>query len=148
MGDDVSTETYATSGSTSTGSTTSRRIRPGSVPRQPSGALTWSTGATAPAEPAKINVPAPRLRQLIGVCGWAAVLGGVGLVVGVRGFFGILAGNPAPWYEPALAAFGVVGIGFTVAGYLTVHRRRSPWIALGAASLVLVGAMIATSVAF
>lgn len=36
----------------------------------------------------------PRLRQLMGVCGWAAILGGLGLVVGIRGVFGLATGAP------------------------------------------------------
>jgi hypothetical protein len=92
--------------------------------------------------------PEPRLRQLIGVCGWAAVLGGVGLVLGLRGFFGVLTGSAPAWYEPAIALTGLAGITLTVGAFLTVHRVRSPWVMLGLASLALVAAMVMTMIAF
>jgi hypothetical protein len=90
----------------------------------------------------------PRLRQLMGVCGWAAVLGGIGLVIGLRGQVGILTGQPPSWYEPSLIAVGVVGILLTVGAFLTVHRKRAPWIFLGSSSVALIVAMSLTSNAF
>jgi hypothetical protein len=90
----------------------------------------------------------PRMRQLMGVCGWAALLGVVGLVVGIRGFIGDLVGAAPVWYEPAMIAVGVVGIGLTVGAFITVHRRRTPYALLGAATLVLVYAMTLTATAF
>jgi len=91
---------------------------------------------------------APRLRQLMGVCGWAAVLGGVGLVLGLRGFVGILVGDAPSWYEPSTVAAGLIGIGLTVGAFLTVHRVRAPWVLLSCASVTLITAMVFTSVAF
>jgi hypothetical protein len=90
----------------------------------------------------------PRMRQIMGICGWAAVLGGVGLVIGVRGFLGILAGDAAAWYEPALALAGAVGILLTVTSFLTAHLRKVPWALLTSASVVLVVAMGLTVAAF
>jgi hypothetical protein len=90
----------------------------------------------------------PRLRAVMGVCGWAAVLGGVGLVLGVRGLIGVLTKSAPGWFEPAMSLTGVVGIALTVGGFLTVHRRRAPWAFLAAASLVLIVAMVLTSKAF
>ena len=84
----------------------------------------------------------------MGVCGWAAVLGGIGLVIGIRGFFGVLAGDPPGWYEPSTAAAGAIGIALTVGSFLTVHRARAPWIMLTASSISLVTAMVFNSVAF
>jgi len=84
----------------------------------------------------------------MGVCGWAAVLGGIGLVLGLRGFIGILAGDAPSWYEPSTVAAGLVGIGLTVGSFLTVHRVRAPWVLLSCASVTLVTAMVFTSVAF
>ena len=84
----------------------------------------------------------------MGVCGWAAVLGGIGLVIGLRGHIGILAGHPPTWYEPSLIAVGIVGILLTVGAFLTVHRRRAPWIFLGTSSVALIVAMGLTSSAF
>jgi len=91
---------------------------------------------------------APRLRQLMGVCGWAAVLGGIGLVLGLRGFVGILVGDAPSWYEPSTVAAGLIGIGLTVGAFLTVHRVRAPWVLLSCASVTLITAMVFTSVAF
>lgn len=91
---------------------------------------------------------APRLRQLMGVCGWAAVLGGIGLIIGLRGHIGILAGEPPTWYEPSFIIVGVIGILLTVGAFLTVHRRRAPWILLGTSSVALIVAMSLTSTAF
>ena len=89
----------------------------------------------------------PRLRQLMGVCGWAAVLGGVGLVLGLRGFIGVLAGAAPGWYEPATIVTGLVGISLTVSSFLTVQRTRAPWFLLGAASVTLITAMVLTGIA-
>jgi hypothetical protein len=88
------------------------------------------------------------MRQLMGVCGWAAVLGGVGLVIGIRGLFGVLAGDPPGWFEPAMIVAGGLGIGLTVAAFLTVHRARTPFVLLAASSLVLVAGMTLTAQAF
>jgi hypothetical protein len=84
----------------------------------------------------------------MGVCGWAAVLGGVGLVIGVRGLIGVIAGHPPNWFEPGMIVMGFVGIALTVGAFLTVHRNRAPWALLGASSLALVAAMVLTARAF
>src|SRR5690606_3791708 len=89
-----------------------------------------SSGTTRPRIPRQVNrhratdrqrrvsagkSEAPRLRQLMGVGGWAAVLGGIGLIIGLRGHIGILTGEPPTWYEPSLISVGIVGILLTVA---------------------------------
>jgi len=84
----------------------------------------------------------------MGVCAWAAVLGGIGLVVGIRGLVGVLAANPPGWYEPAISAVGLTGIAFTVAAFLTVQRRGLPFALLGAATGVLAIALTLTAKAF
>ena len=110
------------------------------------GSLTWNRDSS-------VDLPAverrqPRLRQLMGVCGWAALLGVVGLVVGIRGFIGDLVGAAPDWYEPAMIAVGLVGIGLTVGAFITVQRRRMPYALLGGATVVLVYAMTLTATAF
>jgi len=80
----------------------------------------------------------------MGVCGWAAVLGALGLVIGIRGFVADLAGAAPGWYEPTMIVVGVVGIGLTVAAFAAVHRRRMPYILLSAATVVLAYSMLVT----
>jgi hypothetical protein len=84
----------------------------------------------------------------MGVCGWAAVLGGVGLVIGIRGLIGVIASAPPGWFEPSMVVVGSIGISLTVAAFLTVHRNRAPWALLGGSSLALISAMVLTSQAF
>lgn len=86
----------------------------------------------------------PRLRQMLGVCGWAALLGVVGLVVGIRGFVATLMEAAPGWYEPAMIAVGIVGIGLTVGAFATVYRRRMPYILLSAATITLAYAILLT----
>jgi hypothetical protein len=121
--------------------------RPGSAARSAGRVRPRATAARPPTQ-RRIADPGPRLRQLIGVCGWAAVLGGVGLVLGIRGLIGVIAGDPPGWYEPSAIIAGVVGISLTVGSYLTVQRARAPWVLLGCASFTLALAMVFTSVAF
>jgi hypothetical protein len=155
----VGTETYASPTSTGTAA-------PSPVPsaRSANGTANGAVNGTVPApaarpagpaswiaEPAgrrpRVEAPEPRLRQLIGVCGWAAVLGGIGLVIGIRGFFGVLAGDPPSWYEPAAAIAGGLGIALTIGAFLTVHRNRAPWIMLLASSVSLATTRVMSSVA-
>jgi hypothetical protein len=86
----------------------------------------------------------PRLRQLMGVCGWAAVLGALGLVIGIRGFVADLAGSAPGWYEPTMIIVGLIGIGLTIGAFAAVHRRRMPYALLGAATVVLAYGMLVT----
>lgn len=107
-----------------------------------------ATHTIAPA----IRVPqgdqGPRLRHLAAACGWAAFLGVIGLAIAIRGFVGVQVGDAASWYEPAILITGGLGIGATVTAFMTVSRRRVPWILLGAASGALVVGMILTIAAF
>jgi len=92
-----------------------------------------------------LNRPGPPLRVLAGLAGWAAALGVVGLLVGVRGLVAILVGGIPGWYEPTLIIFGLVGIGLTSAAFVTVQRRPLPWILLGAGTAALLASIIATA---
>ena len=110
------------------------------------GSLSWNRDSS-------VDLPVverrqPRLRQLMGVCGWAALLGVVGLVVGIRGFIGDLVGAAPDWYEPAMIAVGLIGIGLTVGAFITVQRRRMPYALLSGATVALVYAMTLTATAF
>lgn len=130
------------------------RISPLIVPTQPGAGHLPGFGASAAttAEPSTrtvgADVPAPRLRTLIGICGWAALLGGVGLIIGIRGFWGIAAGDAPGWYEPTIVTLGLIGIFITIGSFLTAHRDRVPWILLGCASVSLITGMIITTIAF
>jgi len=105
------------------------------------GSLRWAADSTAVEE---VERSGPRMRQLMGVCGWAAILGLVGLVVGARGFIADLGGNTPGWYEPSLAAVGAAGIGLTIAAFISVRRRRLPYVLLGGATLALIYAILLT----
>jgi hypothetical protein len=151
-GDDVGAETYArptSSGTATPPSVPTARAANGVAP-----SLAPRTGTTprwiaqAAGRRARVEPPEPRLRQLIGVCGWAAVLGGIGLVIGIRGLVGVLAGDPPTWYEPAAIVAGGLGIALTIGAFLTVHRNRAPWIMLFASSMSLATTMVMTYVAF
>jgi hypothetical protein len=121
------------------------------VPAQPQ---TVTTGAAEPAGLSSVTGafrrpnltrPGPPLRVLAGLATWAAALGGLGLMVGVRGLVAILVGGIPGWYEPTLILLGLLGIGLTAAAFLTVQHRPLPWLFLGAASAVLLSSIIVTA---
>jgi hypothetical protein len=112
-----------------------------------SGPLTWAS-PTSDRLPLVGTAQQPRMRQLMGVCGWAAVLGGLGLVIGIRGFIGDLMGQAPGWYEAAMIIIGILGIGLTVGAFVTVNRGRLPYALLGGASAVLLIALTITANAF
>ena len=89
----------------------------------------------------------PKLRTLAGLAGWAAALGMVGLVVGVRGLILILVSQVPHWFEPTLVIMGLVGIALTAAAFLTIRYRYVPWVLLGLSTVVLIAAAITTSAA-
>ena len=84
----------------------------------------------------------------MGVCGWAAILGGVGLVLGLRGLIGVFADDPPGWYEPSTITAGLLWLALTIGSFLTVRRAKAPWVLLSGASVSLAVAMVFTSVAF
>jgi hypothetical protein len=113
------------------------------VPTPADAPLSWARDTTAGEQ----GHPSPRLRQLMGVCGWAAVLGALGFIIGIRGFVADLAGAAPGWYEPTMIIVGMAGIGLTVAAFGAVRRRRLPYALLGAATLVLAYALLVTATA-
>ncbi|MFK3980002.1 hypothetical protein ACI2K4_06410 [Micromonospora sp. NPDC050397] len=76
-------------------------------------------------------------RQILGVCGWATVLGLVGLGTGLRGLVAIVAGVAPNWYEPTMASIGLGGIVLTMVAFLFIRHPRLPWIMLGLATVPL-----------
>jgi hypothetical protein len=87
----------------------------------------------------------PGQRRLAALAGWAALLGVIGLVVGVRGLVAILVGGIPGWYEPTLITMGLGGIALTAGAFLTVQQGRLPWYLLGAGSAVLLSSIIVTA---
>jgi hypothetical protein len=93
-------------------------------------------------EPAEEGVPTAQ--RLVGLCTWAALVGFLGVAVGVRGLLAIIVKAPH-WYEPSLVALGLGGIALTVVAFLTVHHRVVPWLFLTLSSGVLLTAIVATA---
>jgi hypothetical protein len=110
----------------------------------------WVTSRAERADPprnAAQRIPAPRLRQIAGVSGWAALLGVLGLLVAVRALLGIIGGAPT-WYEPTMIVIGLSGIAAATIGFLTVHIRVIPWLAMTASSVALLASIVVTGFAF
>lgn len=83
------------------------------------------------------------MRRLVGMCAWAALLGFLGVAVGIRGAFAML-GTIADWYQTTLIGLGLGGIFLTVVAFLTVQYRIVPFVFLTFASGTLLAAIIAT----
>jgi hypothetical protein len=117
-----------------------QETRKPAVGTEPAG-LSSVTGAfRRPAAPRR----GPKLRKLAGLAGWAAALGVVGLVVGVRGLILILVARIPHWYEPTLITMGLIGIALTAVAFLTVQYRYVPWALLGLSSADLLASIIVT----
>jgi hypothetical protein len=91
--------------------------------------------------------PSPNNGQLIGICAGATVLGLAGLLVAVRGLFGIVGGYAPTWYQPALIIVGMVGILLTVVAFMAIHRQKLPWIMLALSMISLAVNVVLTIVA-
>ncbi|MEN3309782.1 MAG: hypothetical protein V7603_5984 [Micromonosporaceae bacterium] len=87
---------------------------------------------------------APTLGRLAGLCGWAALLGFLGIAVGARGLIAILVKAP-DWYEPTLVVLGLAGIALAVVAFLTVHYQYVPWLLLTLSSGVLLASIVVTA---
>jgi len=96
-------------------------------------------------QPIRKESPAPR--RLVGLALWAAALGILGSILAIRDGIGLIAGAPA-WFMPTASIIGIVGVGLTMASFLTARGRLLPWTLLGLASCALLGAFIATLLAF
>jgi hypothetical protein len=85
--------------------------------------------------------------RTLGICGWGTGLGAVGLGSALRGLPAILADTAPAWYQPTLSTLGLSGIGLATAAFLSIQRRRLPWLMLGLATVPLgvnLGLTIAT----
>jgi hypothetical protein len=84
--------------------------------------------------------------RTLSICGWATALGGVGVGSALRGLVVVLTGSAPTWYEPTLAGVGLGAIGLTAAAFLSMERRRLPWLGLGLAT-VLTGVNLTLTIA-
>jgi hypothetical protein len=107
------------------------------------------TARTAADSPVAGGVVAPHTgppgRRLAALCGWAALLGFLGVVIAIRGQVAILVTHPPSWYEPTLVIIGLGGIALTAAAFLAVRQRYTPWLLLTLATAALVASLVATS---
>lgn len=88
--------------------------------------------------------PAPPTTKLVAMCAWASGLGLVGLLVATRALLAMWRGNPPTWYEPSFIAVGLVGIGLTVGAFMSIQRRRLPWVMLALATIPLIASIVLT----
>jgi hypothetical protein len=86
----------------------------------------------------------PSQRRLAGLCGWAALLGFLGVATGARGLVAILVKAPT-WYEPTLIIIGLTGIALAAVAFLTVQYDYIPWLFLTLSSAALLAAIITTA---
>ncbi|GAB7048115.1 hypothetical protein [Catenuloplanes indicus] len=86
--------------------------------------------------------PEPSTRRLLGLSCWAGALALLGLAVAIRGLAALFADTAGGWREPAMAGAGVTGIALTVGAFMSVHRRRLPWIMLAIATLALLASAL------
>lgn len=88
--------------------------------------------------------PAPPNSKLVGMCAWATGLGIVGLLVATRALLALWRSDPPNWYEPSFIAVGLAGIGLTVGAFMSIQRRRLPWIMLTLATIPLIASIVLT----
>jgi hypothetical protein len=88
--------------------------------------------------------PAPR--RLVGLCSWAAAIGILGVIIGIRAVVVTIIGAAA-WFPVTAAIIGVVGLVATMGAFVTARRAQVPWVLLSIASLTLIIASILSSVA-
>jgi hypothetical protein len=121
------------------------------VPRYRSARL-WSRDGTAVPGMPLLSMPGrhdppPDTRRMLGICAWAAALGIFGLAIAARALLAVALGAPPGWYEPTVICVGLLGMALTAAAYLAVQHPRLPWVLLGAATVPLIGNLVATVVA-
>jgi hypothetical protein len=125
---------------------------------RPSGALYGATGehiGLSPVakalhrptgvQPAIPLAPAPTTKQLLGLCAAAALLGIAGIIVGVRGWIGLVMHQTESWFLTTIVALGVLGVISAAASFLLVHRRYAPWVAITVSGLVLIASIVVTT---
>lgn len=88
--------------------------------------------------------PSPPTGKLVAMCAWATGLGLVGVLVATRALLAMWRNNPPTWYEPSFIAIGLAGIGLTVGAFMSIQRRRLPWIMLTLATIPLIASIVLT----
>lgn len=88
--------------------------------------------------------PAPPTTKLVAMSAWASGLGLVGLLVAIGALLTIWRGDPPGWYEPSFIAVGLGGIGLTVGAFMSIQRRRLPWVMLALATIPLIASIVLT----
>ncbi len=88
--------------------------------------------------------PAPR--RLVGLCSWAAAVGLLGIIVGIRAVVVMLVGA-ASWFPLTAGVIGIIGVGATMGAFVTARHQHVPWALLSVSSLTLIAATIVTSAA-
>jgi hypothetical protein len=83
--------------------------------------------------------PAPGTRRLLTMSLYASALGLAGVGVGVRGFVSVLGGGVPFWYVPLLVVLGLLSVALVIGAFLSIHRRRLPYLLLLAAAVPLAG---------
>ena len=86
----------------------------------------------------------PGPRRLLAMSLYTALVGLVALAVTLRGLLVIIGGDAPGWYQPAFVVAGLVGVGFVVGAFLSIHRRRLPWLMLAAAAVPLAANIVIT----
>jgi hypothetical protein len=130
----------------------------GSTEARPGGALYGATGehiGLSPVakalhtptgmSPALPPQPVPTQQRLLLLSLAAAVLSFAGIVVGVRGWFGLVMHQAESWFLVTIVILGVLGVITAVGGFLTVHRRYAPWVMISVSGLVLIAGMVVTA---
>lgn len=106
-----------------------------------------SSNSSGPARPFHLpssSDPAPPTGKLVAMCAWATGLGLVALLVAAQAVVATWRGDEPGWYEPALIAVGLAGLGLTVGAFMSIQRRRLPWIMLALATITLVASIVLT----
>ena len=90
--------------------------------------------------------PAPGTLRLLTMSVYASLLGLAGVGIGIRGMVSLIGGGVPGWYVPVLAFLGMVSVALSVGAFLSIHRRRLPWLLLaGAAVPLIVDIMLAVA---
>jgi hypothetical protein len=104
-------------------------------------ALHTPTGMNRPLPAA----PVPTQQRLLGLSLAAALLSFAGIVVGVRGWVGLVMHKAESWFLATIVIMGVIGVVTAVSSFLTVHRRYAPWVMISLSGLVLIAGVIVTA---